>query len=84
MATMMHEFDLDQERWERPYRPDLVERDVKLESFINKETEKAMARLVNLKEYKRIYGNDQGSQPQIEVTVSPPIAVDDGTNAKRA
>ncbi len=40
---------------ERAYRPDVVERTAKVEAQIDKQIEKALARLANLKEFKRIY-----------------------------
>ena len=48
-------YDLEQRPGERAYRPDVVERTAKVEAQIDKQIEKALARLANLKEYKRIY-----------------------------
>ena len=48
-------FDLEQGFFERAYRPDVVERTAKVEVQIDKQIEKAIARLANLKEFKRIY-----------------------------
>jgi len=48
-------FDLEQAYFERAYRPDVVERTAKVEVQIDRQIEKAIARLANIKEFKRIY-----------------------------
>ena len=55
MLQQSEKHDLEQRPGERAYRPDVVERTVKVEAQIDKQIEKALARLANLKEYKRIY-----------------------------
>ena len=54
-SSTSEKHDLEQRPGERAYRPDVVERTVKVEAQIDKQIEKALARLANLKEYKRIY-----------------------------
>ena len=55
MLQLIENFDLEQAPSERAYRPDVVERTAKVEAQIDKQIEKALARLANLKEFKRIY-----------------------------
>jgi hypothetical protein len=55
MLKLIENFDLEQAPSERAYRPDVVERTAKVEAQIDKQIEKALARLANLKEFKRIY-----------------------------
>jgi hypothetical protein len=60
---------------ERAYRPDVVERTAKVETQIDKQIEKALARLANLKEFKRIYvpKTVQGRRVD-EVEATPPTS----------
>jgi hypothetical protein len=48
-------FVLNERPCERAYRPDVMERDLKIHAEIDKRIEKCMTRLVRLKEYKRMY-----------------------------
>jgi hypothetical protein len=52
-------YGLDERPCERAYRPDLMERELKVLADIDKRIEKAIARLVTLKEYKRLYGTKE-------------------------
>lgn len=55
MLKLIENFDLEQGPSERAYRPNVVERTAKVEAQIDNQIEKALARLANLKEFKRIY-----------------------------
>jgi Asp-tRNA(Asn)/Glu-tRNA(Gln) amidotransferase C subunit len=48
--------DLDQKVCERAYRPEILERELKIHAEIDKRIEKALARLVAIKEFKKYYG----------------------------
>jgi len=47
--------DLDASLSERAYQPEILERELKLHADIDKRIEKTIARLIGLKEYKRMY-----------------------------
>lgn len=47
--------DLDASVCERAYAPEVLERELKLHADIDKRIEKTMSRLIELKEYKRMY-----------------------------
>ena len=47
--------DIEQNLAERAFRPDIIEREVKVAALIDKQIEKGLAQLVHLKEYKRLY-----------------------------
>ena len=47
--------DIEQSLAERAFRPDIIEREVKIAALIDKQIEKGLAQLVHLKEYKRLY-----------------------------
>lgn len=49
MLQVSDKFDLEQRPGERAYRPDVVERTAKVEAQIDKQIEKTLARLANLK-----------------------------------
>jgi hypothetical protein len=53
---IIENFCLDENPCEQAYRPDLLEKEQKVLADIDKRIDKAMARLVNLKEYKNLYG----------------------------
>ena len=53
MLQLVENFDLEQAPSERAYRPDVVERTARVEAQIDKQIEKALARLATLKEFKR-------------------------------
>ena len=55
MLQLSVKYDLEQRPGEGAYRPDVVERTAKVEAQIDKQIEKALARLANLKEFKRLY-----------------------------
>lgn len=50
---------LDERPCERAYRPDLMERELKILAEIDKRIEKTMVHLVSLKEYKKLYGTKE-------------------------
>jgi hypothetical protein len=52
---LIENYDLDQTVSERAYRPDMMERHLKIEADIDKRIEKAIVRLVTIKEYKKFY-----------------------------
>jgi hypothetical protein len=47
--------DIEQSTAERVFRPDVIEREVKIGALIDRQIEKGLAQLVHLKEYKRLY-----------------------------
>ena len=51
--------DLDESACERAYRPDLMERELKIHAEIDKRIEKTITRLVVLKDYKRLNGTKE-------------------------
>ena len=62
---------LDERPCERAYRPDLMERDLKILAEIDKRIEKTMVHLVSLKEYKKLYGTKEVKARQAEVPSLP-------------
>jgi hypothetical protein len=52
---LVENYDLDQGFFGRAYRPEILERHLKIEAQIDSRVEKALTRLANLKEFKRIY-----------------------------
>jgi hypothetical protein len=56
MLTLIENYDLDQKLSERAYRPEIMERELKIRAELDKRIEKAIARLVTIKEYKKFYG----------------------------
>ena len=64
--------NLDESACERAYRPDLMERELKILAEIDKRIEKTIVRLVQLKEYKRIYGTKEVKAQPAEVPSLPP------------
>jgi hypothetical protein len=61
---------LDERPCERAYRPDLMERDLKILAEIDKRIEKTMVHLVSLKEYKKLYTKEV--KPLPAQAISPP------------
>jgi hypothetical protein len=55
MLRMLEHHDLDDKRWQQAYRPDLLEKELKICTEIDKRIEKVMRRLVLTKEYKKLY-----------------------------
>jgi hypothetical protein len=53
---LIETYDLDQKVCERAYRPEIMERERKIRADLDKRIEKAIARLVTIKEYKKFYG----------------------------
>jgi hypothetical protein len=51
--------DIEQNIAERAFRPDIIEREVKVVALIDRQIEKCLAQLVHLKEYKRLYRKKQ-------------------------
>ena len=49
-------YDVDQKIAERAYRPDLMEKELKILAQIDRQIAKAMDNLVRAKEYKKYYG----------------------------
>jgi hypothetical protein len=64
-------YDLDQKICERAYRPEIMERNLKIEADIDKRIEKAISRLVTVKEYKKFYGAKDDKAPPAEVIILP-------------
>jgi hypothetical protein len=62
---------LDEKPCERAYRPDLMERDLKILADIDKQIDKTIVRLAQLKEYKRIYVTKEVKARPAEVTSLP-------------
>jgi hypothetical protein len=58
------DYDLQQGPFQRAHRPDVLEKYSKIESHIDKQIDKALVRLVRLKEYDKMY-------PEVEV-INPP------------
>jgi hypothetical protein len=55
--------DIEQSLAERAFRPDIIEREVKVGALIDRQIEKGLAQLVHLKEYKRLYKKKQVTGP---------------------
>ena len=56
LLRSIEEHNLDQKAAAQAYRPDIMEKELKLHAEIDRRIEKAMRRLVQAKEYKKIYG----------------------------
>jgi hypothetical protein len=52
---MIQDQEIEQCFAERVFRPDVMEREVKIGALIDRQIEKDLAQLVHLKEYKRLY-----------------------------
>jgi hypothetical protein len=55
MLQYAEEHDLQPGPFERAYGPEIMERDLKLEAMLDKQIDKTIQRLVNQKEYDRMY-----------------------------
>ena len=55
--------DIGESLAERVFRPDVIEREVKVGALIDRQIEKGLAQLVHLKEYKRLYKKKQVTGP---------------------
>jgi hypothetical protein len=71
VLQLMENYDLDQKVCERAYRPEIMERHLKIEADIDKRIEKALARLVAIKEYKKFYGTKEVKAAPTEVINLP-------------
>ena len=67
----IEELNLDQKVAEQAYRPDIMEKELKLHAEIDRRIEKAMKRLVQAKEYKKFYGAKSIDVKQNGVTSLP-------------
>src|ERR1700682_4804134 len=67
MLQLIENYDVDQKIAERAYRPDLMEKYLKIEADIDKRIEKALGRLVTIKEYKKFYGTQEDKEPLTDV-----------------
>jgi hypothetical protein len=56
---MMEQQGIEQDLAERAFRPDIIERELKVLALVDKQIEKALAHLIHLKEYKRLYRKKQ-------------------------
>jgi hypothetical protein len=56
MLRITETYDVDQKIAERAYRPDLMEKELKVLAHIDRQITKAMESLVRAKEYKKFYG----------------------------
>ena len=56
LLRSIEEHNLDQKAAAQAYRPDIMEKELKLHAEIDRRIEKAMRRLVQAKEYKEFYG----------------------------
>jgi hypothetical protein len=56
---LIENYDVDQKVAARAYRPDIMERNLKTEAEIDKRIEKAITRLVTIKEYKKLYSSKE-------------------------
>jgi hypothetical protein len=65
------EFKLKQGVAEQAYRPDIMEKELKLHAEIDRRIEKAMILLARAKEHKKFYGARSVSANQIEATKLP-------------
>jgi hypothetical protein len=71
LLKSIENYDLDQKISERAYRPEVMERTLKVEAEIDKRIEKAITRLVNIKEYKKLYGTKEVKGSSTEVIRLP-------------
>jgi hypothetical protein len=56
LLSMIRNYDADEKLCERAYRPELMERELKICADIDKRIEKTLTRLAWLKDYKKLYG----------------------------
>ena len=75
LLRSIEENNLDQKVAAQAYRPDIMEKELKLHAEIDRRIEKAMRRLVQTKEYKKFYGAKSIDVKQNGVTSlpAPPI-----------
>jgi hypothetical protein len=72
MLRATEEFELKQNVADQAYRPDIMEKELKLHAEIDRRIEKAMIRLARAKEYKKFYGAKSVNANPIEATKLPP------------
>ena len=68
---LVENYDLEQGVFERAYRPELLERQLKIEAQIDKQIEKALARLANLKVFKQIYAAKEVKGKRLAAITAP-------------
>ena len=71
LLRSIEEHNLDQKVAAQAYRPDIMEKELKLHAEIDRRIEKAMRRLVQAKEYKKFYGAKSIDVKQNGVTSLP-------------
>ena len=71
MRTMFDSQDFVQTAADRIFRPDLVEREVRIGALIDRQIEKGLTQLVHLKEYKRMYKKKQVTGPPDDMIIVP-------------
>jgi hypothetical protein len=77
---ILRDFDPDQGAFERLYGPEMMERDLKTETLIKKEIDRDIARLVQSKEYEKMYGKHSQEQKEaLTFLDSPKITSDEGS-----
>ena len=69
---LIESYGLDERVCERAYRPDLMEQELKIHAEIDKRIDKTIVRLVQLKEYKRLYGTKEVKAQPVEAPRLPP------------
>jgi hypothetical protein len=68
---LIETYDLDQKVCERAYRPEIMERELKIRAELDKRIEKAIQRLITIKEYKKFYGANVIEAQHAEVVSLP-------------
>ncbi len=69
--SMIGNYDLDERLCERAYRPEILERELKISADIDKRIEKTMVRLGWLKDYKKLYGAKEVKALPAQATTLP-------------
>jgi len=69
---LIESYGLDERVCERAYRPNLMERELKIHAEIDKRIDRTMAHLARLKEHKRLYGTKEVKARPTEVPSLPP------------
>jgi hypothetical protein len=65
--------DIEQNVAECAFRPDVIEREVRIGALIDRQNERGLAQLVHLKEYKRLYRKKQVTGPPDNVIIVPSV-----------
>jgi len=71
LLRAIEEHNFDQRVAAQAYRPDIMEKELKLHAEIDRRIEKVMRRLVQAKEYKKLYGAKSIDMKQNGVTSLP-------------